>query len=663
VSVSWFDGVTITVEVAFAAGPLDTYQLDEFGELILDEDDLPIEIEWTDVSEYVRDIRIDRGRRDEFSQFGPSTASVTFDNRLRQFDPNYASGPFYGTLNPMRKIRIQATYNSVTYDRFVGFVQGWPQDYEFTFDSTVTVNCVDGTRFLASEELRSTAYESAVLADSPVAYWPMQEQSILRYEDTQASVGITPTINGVAQISTTLPLNGTTMAVADPALVTDSFGVTDSTISAVIADQGFSDVVGLEMWMFHRGAYTNALIAQTSSRNESDSFLWCGNTADGLLTVLYSNVADNRYILTTTTTVQLGRGKPIHLFIRATTSTIYVYVNGVEEWSAALSVGTSASSYTTPYVNVRFMRDTGTPEGSPMGISHVAVYTTAPSAVRVAEHYAAGVAAYGHPYGERSGDRIGRVLDEIGWPAADRTLGNGDTVHGPYTPNRQSAISYMQDVAVAEDGLLFIGRDGKVVLRDRQWQWTRSSAGTFSDDGADNTYEGVTIDANSIEPMRTAVSATYGANNAYLKVQDATAVTAYGPLLEPLSVPTVESAAQARALANYKLRTTKDPLTRITELRVQPRSKPATTYPVLLGLEIGDRIVVERTPGNPVVGSQIVQSVTVQGYSESITVEGVWLTSLYLSPAPTVATAAPYLLTNDATYGRTGAAAGNKVAF
>ena len=159
------------------------------------------------------------------------------------------------------------------------------------------------------------------------------------------------------------------------------------------------------------------------------------------------------------------------------------------------------------------------------------------------------------------------------------------------------------------------------------------------------------------------MSVTYGENDAYIKVEDATARTAYGPALEALSIPTVESAAQARALANYRLRSWKDPSTRVAGLTVQPRAKPATAYPVLLGLELGDRITVERTPGNPVVGSQIVKELMVQGLSHSITREGVWQTSMYLSPAPTLAVDVPYLIMGDATYGEIGAVAGNKVAF
>jgi hypothetical protein len=163
--VAWFDGVTITVEVAFASDPLDVYMLDEVGERILDEDDNPIEVEWIDVSDYVRGIDINRGRSDEFSKFGPGTCQVTLSNRDRRFDPEYAAGPHFGDLLPMKRLRVRATYSATTYDLFTGFVQGWPQDYEFTFDSTVTVNCVDGSRLLESDVLQRSAYEAAVLAD------------------------------------------------------------------------------------------------------------------------------------------------------------------------------------------------------------------------------------------------------------------------------------------------------------------------------------------------------------------------------------------------------------------------------------------------------------------------------------------------------------------
>lgn len=645
-SVAWFDGVTITVEVAFTTAPLASSP------------------SWTDVSAYVRGIEIDRGRSDEFSKFGPGTCAVTFSNRDRRFDPEYAAGSYFGNLNPMKKIRVRATYSATTYDLFVGFVQGWPQDYKWTFDSTVTVKCVDGSRILESSTLNRSAYEAAVVADSPVAYWPMQEQNVT------SSASYAETIGGrdayfIPSASSTLPaITAPTVTTISQLIEVDSAVQLDTnydafggsvTATAGVTDRMPSEPLGLEMWFRPNldGANNSSISVRAAQSGGLSSYIRVSVSSVGALRLEFSNAADDVTWSTSAdvlTTISTERFSHIAAWYNGST-TVTIYVNGTAAATATVSAGAAA--------------DVTTATGLVMGpgeFAHVAVYTGSvePS---WSTHYFAGISAYGHPYGERTGARVGRVLDEIGWPSADRTLSTGDTVHGPYIPDRQSAMGYMQDAETAEDGYLFIGKNGNVILRDRNWQWTQASVGTFSDDGSDIPYEAITIDANSLEPLRTAVSVTYGPNDAYLKVEDSTAKTAYGPALEALSTPTLDSSLTARSLAQYRLRAWKDPATRITELTVQPRAKAATAYPVVLALELGDRITVERTPGNPVIGSQIVKSLTVQGISHSIDVDGTWLTTLYLSPAPALGTAVPYLIVGDATYGRIGAAAGNKIPF
>jgi hypothetical protein len=636
VSVAWFDGVTITVEVAFTTAPLASSP------------------SWTDVSAYVRGIEVDRGRSDEFSKFGPGTCSVTFSNRDRRFDPEYAAGAYFGNLNPMKKIRVRATYSATTYDLFVGFVQGWPQDYVFTFDSTVTVRCVDASRILDSSPLAGSAYEAVLLTDSPIAYWPFRGQS---RTDLVASISMAEegTWGAGAAVA---PMAADNDSIAASAFSPAVLAPIEGAAARLKADVDMSSAPRtIEAWVYiDNDALTAAYYGpEFNARNGANDYCRF-YVSSGLFQARFSNTSLNR---NQNSFIRFQWSTGWHHLAVVAGNTVYLYVDGVEVGSAASAVGLSADTLDPFWTGTAL---TGyVPQAA--AFAHASVYATELSAARIAAHYQTGLSAFGHPTGERTGARVGRVLDEIGWPAADRTLSTGDTVHGPYIPDRQSAMGYMQDAETAEDGLLFIGRDGNVILRDRNWQWTRTSSGTFSDDGSDIPYESITIDANSLEPLRTAVSVTYGTSDAYIKVEDATAKAAYGPALESLSTPTLQSSLTARSLAQYRLRAWKDPATRITELTVQPRAKAATAYPVVLGLELGDRITVERTPGNPVVGSQIVKSLTVQGISHSIDVDGTWLTTLYLSPAPALGTAVPYLIVGDATYGQIGAGPGNKIPF
>ena len=89
------------------------------------------------------------------------------------------------------------------------------------------------------------------------------------------------------------------------------------------------------------------------------------------------------------------------------------YVDGVLAGeSAAASASLSPAFLDQAVVSIR--------EGNTFG--HLAVYDTAVSAARALQHHVAGRFAFGGDFIERTGTRVGRVLDEIGWPTAWRDL-------------------------------------------------------------------------------------------------------------------------------------------------------------------------------------------------------------------------------------------------
>jgi hypothetical protein len=620
---AWFDGVDISVEIAFASDPLAESP------------------SWTDVTAYVRSIDVDAGRSSEYSEYSPGSMQVTLANNDRRFDPEYASSPYVGDLLPMKRIRVQATYSATTYPVFDGFILGWPQVVRGMTDETVQVSAVDGFRFLENAVLQRSAYEAAVLADSPIHYWPLQEQNTTAsatYDDAIADIALCPLDvagNPVAPVNTQ---------------VSSPVGA-DRLVGGVAVKYRSNDFastqpLSLDVWL---SGFTGTVVAATSNANRRE--IGFGVDADsGIITLRYVNETANHYAFPNTG-IAIPDG-PCHVAVIADATSLTMHVNG------AISYTTSTfTSGTAPRVD-DYGFDAQVESG---GFSHLAVYGTTLTAARVAEHHLAGLTAWGHPYGERSGARIERVLDEIGWPDALRDLATGDTVHGPYLPARQSALDYLRQVAAGEDGLLFIGADGKVTFRDRSWQWKQATSGTFSDDGAGLPYSDIVIDANTVDAIRNQVAVSFRAGDGYVRVDDATSVTAYGPSSENIDADTVDSSAAARGLASYRLRTRKDPRLLVTELECLPRSSPSVMFPVVLGVELGDVVTAERTPAG--VGSQIVKTLAVQGRQHSITPDN-WVVRYYLAPAPTSGADAPYLLVN--TSGSTsliGAASGNLIPF
>lgn len=82
---------------------------------------------WTTISQYVRTISTSRGRQFELDRMQAGTASILLSNQLRQFDPFNASSPYSPHIVPKKRIRLQATWASVTYPIFDGYVEVWPQ--------------------------------------------------------------------------------------------------------------------------------------------------------------------------------------------------------------------------------------------------------------------------------------------------------------------------------------------------------------------------------------------------------------------------------------------------------------------------------------------------------------------------------------------------------
>jgi len=131
---------------------------------------------WTDVTSYVRQINIQRGRTDELSNFESGNATVVLDNRSRIFDPFYTAGTYYGKLLPRRQIKIEAYKPTDPYPVFRGFVEGWPVSItDAGFDTTVTVQCFDALGLLADEELPDDISSTYILSLSPRHYWPLDD--------------------------------------------------------------------------------------------------------------------------------------------------------------------------------------------------------------------------------------------------------------------------------------------------------------------------------------------------------------------------------------------------------------------------------------------------------------------------------------------------------
>ena len=168
-SVAFDSDVDLTVEVAFDNNPFDT------------------SLSFTDISSYVRQFTTKRGRANELGQFVGGTASLLLSNADNRFNPNNTSSPYYDTANattkiqPLKPVRIKATYDSQTYPIFFGFLDMIPVSFPaLGADSVVQFNCVDAFKILNSQTLSSAGWRLGRGGFSELG-----ESTVLGYEDSQ----------------------------------------------------------------------------------------------------------------------------------------------------------------------------------------------------------------------------------------------------------------------------------------------------------------------------------------------------------------------------------------------------------------------------------------------------------------------------------------------
>lgn len=74
-------------------------------------------------------ITIQRGRQNELGRIEASKLTLTLDNRLRAFEPEYSGSSYYPNITPLKRIRIKATWASTTHILFTGYIEAWEPVY------------------------------------------------------------------------------------------------------------------------------------------------------------------------------------------------------------------------------------------------------------------------------------------------------------------------------------------------------------------------------------------------------------------------------------------------------------------------------------------------------------------------------------------------------
>jgi len=165
-----------------------------------------------------------------------------------------------------------------------------------------------------------------------------------------------------------------------------------------------------------------------------------------------------------------------------------------------------------------------------------------------------------------------------------------------------SALTYLQLVANSEFGTLFLGKDGKIVFRERNAVPNVPDL-VFSDEVVAGAYTGIQFaDVNII----------YGSENLYNRIalqnadifpeeafaEDETSQAVYGPRTLSQSGLLIQEPEQLQFLADFLLARYKEPQYRFETVTVVLDTLTTENQDKVLDLEIGDIVLVRFEPSD-----------------------------------------------------------------
>lgn len=116
-----------------------------------------------DVSNQVNRIETRRGRTALSDQFQTGTLTFRIVDQNGDFNPQNPASPYFELLTPMKKIQITATYNSVIYPIFSGFITSYVTTYPRESEDVTytTIQAVDAFRLAQNAQISTVTGASA----------------------------------------------------------------------------------------------------------------------------------------------------------------------------------------------------------------------------------------------------------------------------------------------------------------------------------------------------------------------------------------------------------------------------------------------------------------------------------------------------------------------
>ena len=547
---------------------------------------------WTDVTSYVRQINIQRGRTDELSDFESGNATVVLDNRSRIFDPFYTAGTYYGKLLPRRQIKIEAYKPTDPYPVFRGFVEGWPVTItDAGFDATVTVQCFDALGLLADEELPDDISSNYILSLSPRHYWPLDDPIDPETYTTAQLKDLGSSPKPLVPFGTFRTANGPGLA---PALPNTCLQVSETEFEPAWTFDGsaMAATVSTAVGWYIQGTGTNFVILQYSLSHQVEYIY--DVTLDKSTVNIYDGTTQRSYSATTYLDANIAHHVAIVVNSNATLQTLYI---------DGQAVTTTLTS--TAFAVSGIIEDLQTGAGRKQ---QLAIFTTQLTSTEVKTIYRLGRSLLT----ETSNARFNRLIGYTPFPASLTSTPSAaySATVAEIGAGGPPVTEELQILTDSEGGNLYVSKEGILTFTSRMAIFEGLSLTSNETFGGANISIGTEInyrlDANN---LRNTLAVGYSGDGS-IEVSNAASITAYGTAGGSWNTQ-LSTVEDAQSLGNLLVGFSATPAVVIDPIEVNVAAND-DDWNRVLSLELLNRITLNivQKVGSTLTFSQILQSIT-----------------------------------------------------
>ena len=238
-------------------------------------------------------------------------------------------------------------------------------------------------------------------------------------------------------------------------------------------------------------------------------------------------------------------------------------------------------------------------------------------------------------------------LPEVDFPIGQRNISTGTQTLGgaaAFTVDEgTNTLDYCNQINIAEQGRLFMARDGDLTFQPRIGNTLSASVADFHDDNTNIPYDsvGITFEADQVV-NRAAVAIRGGTQEV---AEDLASQAKYFIQTTSITDSLLHNDTAALALANYLLEA--EPEARYTSLGTNLNKLTTAQRDTVAVIDIGDTITIEKSFASGTGTTELAQELSVEGVEHTITVSGGHSVMYFTAPTTIVYE----LILDDAIYG------------